>query len=75
MIIGKLILRSMGGDIVRKLSNNFNGEIHFDRFVDTELYDLLELNEMGLSNEEISKELTIPKQHVEILLNDIRKNI
>lgn len=60
---------------MRKSSNNFNGEIHFDRFVDTELHDLLELNEMGLSNEEISKELTIPKQHVEILLNDIRKNI
>lgn len=60
---------------MRKSKKSYNGQIHFDKFIDTEFYDLLELSEMGLSNEEISKELNIPKQHIETLLNDIRKNI
>lgn len=43
-------------------------------FVDVDFHDFIEMNTKGLSDEEISQELGIPKSYVNKLQNDLRKD-
>jgi len=42
--------------------------------LDVDFHDLVELSEAGLSNEELSTELGIPKSYVIKLVNEMRKD-
>lgn len=45
-----------------------------NRFCDVDFHDFIEMNENGLSKEEMSDELGIPKSYVSKLVNDLRKD-
>ncbi|WP_425446020.1 hypothetical protein [Dethiothermospora halolimnae] len=44
------------------------------KFKDVDFHDFVKMNEMGLSTEEISNELGVPKSYVTKLSDDLRKN-
>ncbi|MTI47780.1 hypothetical protein [Sporosalibacterium faouarense] len=59
---------------MKKNIHDFIAGRRTSRFADVDFHDFIEMNEKGLSNEEISNELGIPKDYVNKLRNDLQKD-
>ncbi len=58
---------------MKKNINNYLSNKEDKKFRDIDFHHLVEMQENGLTDKEISKELGVPRSYVNKLINDYRK--